>query len=451
MQRARLLATCGLVFLAGCALQTGSVGDMDAAMGERLALGLGGAESGRPEVEALVTIAAGFPEALRSAVLANKGYQAAQAVEAEAFAAIGVATSARRAQLSTNATFGALREGDPVSKTTSGAASGATLSQLVYDGGASEGAINRATAAALAAQAGRLERGNTIALDAARAWADYWMATERLALLQRKTSDLADLMDQVDRMAANGMIDLAAVERARGQNLDIQLERTGLDAARAEAAVRFEQYFQQVPQKVGRPAEIVSVQMARARATEWKSAPALKRTLAELFAAQGAAEEAHSAFRPRVSLQAGVSSPMDQDSTTDVSAGLRLQYVFGDGGRRKAQLEAAKKRVEALEAQVTDAQRISKAEMDGALVRLDALERSMPLVVQKIKLTKSEAEIARSQIATGQANLQQLISAEIENYRACDKQIQMQAERLAVLLSVAGRTGYLTELIGLTR
>ena len=350
-----------------------------------------------------------------------------------------------------NATFGALREGDPVSKTTSGAAGSATLSQLVYDGGASEGAIDRATAAALAAQAGRLERGNTIALDAARAWADYWMATERWALLQRKTGDLADLMDQVDRMAANGMIDLAAVQRARGQNLDIQLERTGLDAARAEAAVRFEQYFQQVPQKVGRPVEIVSVQMARARAADWKSAPALKRTLAELFAAQGAAEEAHSAFRPRVSLQAGVTSPMDQASTTDVSAGFRLQYVFGDGGRRKAQLEAAKKRVEALEAQVTDAQRISKAEMDGALVRLDALERSMPLVAQKIKLTKSEAEIARSQIATGQANLQQLISAEIENYRACDKQIQMQAERLAVLLSVAGRTGYLAELIGLTR
>ena len=74
----------------------------------------------------------------------------------------------------------------------------------------------------------------------------------------------------------------------------------------------------------------------------------------------------------------------------------------------------------------------------------------MPLVAQKIKLTKSEAETARSQIATGQANLQQLISAEIENYRACDQQIQMQAEKLTLLLTVAGRTGYLTEVIGLT-
>lgn len=450
MRRARLLAACGLVVLAGCAAQTDSVGDMDAAMGERLAQGLEGAGSGRAEAGTAVTIAAGFPDALRSAVLASEGYQTAQAFEAEAFAGIGVATSARRAQLSANATLGALREGDPVSETTTGAAGDVTLSQLLYDGGASGGAINRATAAALAAQADRLDRGNMIALEAARAWADYWMASERLALLQRKTGDLGDLMDQMDRMAANGMLDRAAVENARRQYLDIQLERTGLEAARAEAAVRFEQYYKQAPGKVGRPSELVSVQMARARAAEWKSAPALKRTVAELFAAQGAAEEARSAFRPKVSLQAGVMSPMDQDDTTDVTAGLRLQYVFGDGGRRKAQLEAAEKRVEALEAQLTDAQRIAKAEMGGAIVRLDALERSMPLVAQKIKLTKSEAETARSQIATGQANLQQLISAEIENYRACDQQIQMQAEKLTLLLTVAGRTGYLTEVIGLT-
>lgn len=450
MRRARLIAACGLVVLTGCAAQMGSVKDMDAAMGERLAQGLEGAGSGPAEAGAAVRIDAGFPEALRGAVLASEGYQTAQAFEAEALAGIGVAASIRRPQLAANSTVGGLREGDPVSKTTTGAAGDITLSQLVYDGGASGGAINRATAAALAAQADRLDRGNIIALEAARAWADYWMATERLVLLKRKTGDLGDLMDQMDRMAANGMLDRAAVERARRQYLDIQMERTGLEASRAEAAVRFEQYFQRAPEHVMRPADLVTVQMARARATEWKSAPALKRTVAELFAAQGAAKEARSAFRPKVSLQAGVISPIDQDDTTDVTAGLRLQYVFGDGGRRKALLEAAEKRVEALEAQLTDAQRIAKAEMDGALVRLDALERSMPLVAQKIKLTKSEAETARSQIATGQANLQQLISAEIENYRACDQQIQMQAERLVLLLTLAGRTGYLSELIGLT-
>ena len=449
MRRARHLAACGLFVLAGCAVEKTSVSTMDAAMRERLAQGLEAPKATEANSGGTVTLTAGFSEALRSAVAANEGYRTAEAYEAEAMAGVGVATSARRPQLSANATLGALREGDPVSDTTSGAAGDVTLSQLVYDGGATGGTINRATAAALAAQADRLDRGNMIALEGARAWADYWMASERLALLHRKTGDLGDLMDQMDRMAANGMLDRAAVENARRQYLDIQLERTGLEAARAEAAVRFEQYFQQNPGKVARPSDLVTVQIARARAAEWKSAPALKRTVAELFAAQGAADEARAAFRPKVSLQAGVMSPMDREDTTDVTAGLRVQYVFGDGGRRKSQLEAAEKRVEALEAQLTDAQRIAKAEMQGAIVRLDALERSMPLVAQKIKLTKSEAETARSQIATGQANLQQLISAEIENYRACDQQIQMQAEKIVLLMTIAGRTGYLTEVIGL--
>lgn len=449
MRRAQNLALCGLVVLVGCTTDVSSVSTMEAGMRDRLAQSLVAQQAMHANSGDTVTLTAGFAEALRSAVSANEGYRMAQSYEAAAMTGVSVAISTRRPQLGINGTVGAMREGDPVSKTTTGAAGDITLSQLVYDGGATDGAINRATAVALAAQADRLDRGNTVALEAARAWVDYWMASERLTLLKRKTGDLGDLMEQMDRMAANGMLDRAAVDNARRQYLNIQLERTSLEVARAEAAVRFERYFRQAPDRVTRPSELVSLQMARARLADWNSAPVLKRTVAELFAAQGAAEEARSAFRPKVSLQAGVMSPMDQDDTTDVSAGLRVQYVFGDGGRRKSQLEAAEKRVEALEAELTDAQRIAKAETESAMVRLESLERSMPLVVQKISLTKSEAETARSQIATGQANLQQLISAEIENYRACDQQIQMHAEQIVLLMTIAGRTGYLTEVIGL--
>ena len=449
MLRSQYFAVWAVALLAGCASDAGSIGEMESEMRESLAQDLDFAEPDNLNNHGSITTSAGFSEALRSAVLANDGYSAAIAIEAEAIAGIGVSSSARRPQLVANSTLGVIREGAPTSNTTSGAAGDVTLTQLVYDGGALNGAITRATAAALAAQADRRDRGNMIAVDAARAWTDYWMASERLVLLQRKTADLGDLMAQMDRMAVNGMLDRASVERARRQYLDIQLEQSGLEAARDEAAARFEQYFQQEPKSIGRPVDLVTVQMARSRAADWKSAPALKRAVAELFAARGVAEEARSAFRPRVSLQAGVMSPMDQDDTTDVSAGLRLQYVFGDGGRRKSQLEAADNRVEALESQLRDAQRIAKAEMLRALSRLDALERSIPLVDQKIALTKSEVETARSQIATGQANLQQLISAEIENYRVCDQQIQMKAERFLVLLTVAGRTGYLSDLIGL--
>lgn len=449
MPRLHHMAAFGLVCLAGCASTVTPMADMDSAMNGVLAQGLDAPSDGASAAQSAVALNQGFSGALRGAVLANDGYITAQAYEEEALSGVKVAKSARRVQAGTNLTVGGVREGSPVLDTTYGGAGDVTISQLVYDGGAAGGEINRATAAALAAQADRIDRGNIIALEAGRAWIDTWQASERLALLRRKTGDLDDLMSQMDRMVANGMIDRATVENAKRQLLDIKLERTGLEAARAEAAVRFEQYFKQGTDSIAPPVEIVKSAVVRTRADEWKNAPALKRSVAEIFAAKGAAQEAKSAFKPRVSLQAGVTSPMNPSDTTDVSAGLRIQYVFNDGGRRKSQLKAAEKRVEALEAQFAEAQRGTKAEIDGAIVRLAALETSMPLVAEKITLAASEADVARSQITTGQANLRQLISAEIEHYRACDQQLQMQSERLILLLTIAARTGYLTEVIGL--
>lgn len=449
MPRVRYLAAFGLVCLAGCASGVSTVEEMDTAMNEVLAQGLDAPRDGKPAGKSTVGLSKGFSNALHEAVLVNDGYITAQAYEEEALAGVKIAKSARRVQTGANLTVGGIREGSPVLETSVGGSGDVSISQLVYDGGAAGGGINRATAAAIAARSDRLDRSNLIALEAGRAWIDTWQANERLALLRHKTRDLDDLMGQMDRMVANGMIDRATVDNAKRQLLDIKLEQTGLEATRAEAAVRFEQYFKQPADGIARPAEIVKPAVARARAVEWENAPALKRSVAEIFAAKGAAQEAKSAFKPRVSLQAGVTSPMDPGDTTDVSAGLRLQYVFNDGGRRKSQLEAAEKRVLALEAQFAEIQRGTKAEINGALVRLSALETSMPLVDEKVKLAASEAEVARSQIATGQANLRQLISAEIENYRACDQQIQMQSERLILLLTIAARTGYLTDVIGL--
>lgn len=443
------LPAIGLVLLAGCASGVHSVDDIDAAIGKMLVQGNIVATKDGAAAPTTVALDRGFRDALLGSVLANEGYLSAQASEAAALAEIGVAQSGRRTQFGADMTLGGIREGNPVSDTTLGGSGDVTMSRLIYDGGASTGGINRATATALAAQANRLDRGNLIAIEAARAWVDLWQASERLSLLHRKTGNFVELIKQMDRMVSNGMIDRATAENARRQLLDIKLEQTALEAEKAEAAVRFELHFRQVPDKITRPTEIVTLSMVTARADGWKNAPALKQVAAEVFVAKGALQEAQAAFRPRVSLQAGATSPMDKQDTTDVSAGLQLQYVFNDGGRRKAQLEAAEKRVLALEAQFAEARRAAQADLEGAMVRLKALEKSVALVSQKVDLSASEADVARSQIATEQAGLRQLISAEIENYRASDQKIQMQAERLVLLMTIAGHTGYLTEVIGL--
>ena len=437
----------GAFVLSACAETPPQLDHLDDEIVVRLAAGDMLAQQAET-LDARVDVSKGFKVALLEALEENPGYRAAVKLEEEAAASIDVAASGQRPQITSDSTLGAIYEGDPVSNTTAGIAGGLTLSQLLYDGGATLGSINRATADAVAARAERLDRGNAIVLEAARAWIDVWQYHQRLVWLTTKTSEMDAVVSQIERMASNGMLDRASLDSAKRQIVDIALERATLESQLGDAKSRFERYFGGTPASVENPAKIMTGHVARLRATDWKTAPRLRRSAAELVSAQGALAEAEAAFKPRVSLQTGVMSPMNSDDTTDVTAGFRVEYTFGDGGRRKARLEAARARVDALEARLADEQRDTESQMGAALDRLTSIERSMPLLKQKIALSASEAKTARSQIATGQSNLRNLVEAEVENYRARDQEIRMQAELRLLLLEIAARSGTLTKLIG---
>ena len=434
-----------LVFLVSCDKPTKML-DMRSTVEERLTTyaseepGAGGEP---------IALTQGLAPALLAAVSTNAGYLGALAAEAEAMGQVGVAASARRPQITGNANIGGILETGSNADTTTGVAGGVNLSQLVYDGGASASAMNRSTALALSAQAGRVVQGNEIALSAARAWIDVWQYSERLRLMRDRTSQMDMLVEQIERMASNGMLDKASQENAQRQIVDIKLEESLLIASQAEAQVLFQRFFNVKPSNVPKPSELVSGAQARTWAQDWQTAPGLQRQAAELLAAQAAVGEARSAFWPRARLQAGALLPLESGESTDLTFGLSLEYSFFDGGRRKKQLEASEARVAATDAQLSDAQRSLEAELQAGLTRLASLERAMPLLEDKLRLSRSEAKTSRFQMLTGQSNLRQLVEAEIEIYRAQDQQIAMHARRQIQLLTIAARTGALCRLVGL--
>ena len=434
-----------LVFLASCDAPT-EMSVMRTTVEERLtthASEVPGAEA------APIVLTQGLVPVLRTAVSTSAGYLGALALEAEALRQVGVVASARRPQLTGNANIGGIRETGTNADTTTGLAGGVNLSQLIYDGGASASAMNRSTALALSAQAGRLAQGNEIALSAARAWIDLWQYSERLRLMQARTSEMDTLVEQIERMASNGMLDKASLENAQGQIVEIKLEESRLIAGQAEAQVLFQRFFNAKPANVTKPSELVSAAQARSLAQDWHTAPGLQRQAAELLAAQAAVGEARSAFKPRARLQAGALLPLESGESTDLTVGLSLEYSFSDGGRRKKQLESTEARVAATNAQLSDAQRGLEAELQAGLTRLASIERATPLLADKLRLSRLEAETLRSQMLTGQSNLRQLVEAEIEIYRAQDQQIATQAERQTLMLTIASRTGALSRLVGL--
>lgn len=437
-----------VALIAGCSISPGDRAGLQGRMSERL--GQEFADT-KPAGKAAAQSAkdGDMIAAMRAAVASSEAYRAATVAVAAAEAQAKAKDSAQRLQISGGATLGTLREGDPVDATTTGAMGDLTVSQLLFDGGEATGAINQAIAAVLAAQAVQLEQGNGIALEAARAWTDGWSAQARLKELRNRTASMDALMSQIDRMAANGMVDRAAVDAAQRQMLDIQLEEASLETALEDALQRFETYFHARPSSIPKPPAIFNIAGNRPDANGWRMAPSLQRAAADLLVAQAEDEQAQAAFSPRVSMQAGLNSPMKQDDSTDLSAGFRVQYVFNDGGRREALREAARSRVESREAALSDAQRTAQAELQASLARLARIERILPMLARKIELSDAEAKTARSQIATGQSSLRQLIDAEVAGFRARDQQIRTEAEALLLQITIAANTGTLISIIGL--
>lgn len=440
--RLRGMVSAAVLALAGCGGTPIAITEMSAALSAEL-------EAASADAEAPVALGGGFVPAVARAVETNAGYRAALAREREAASRVGIAKSLRRPQLNANASLGGIREFGTDRSTTIGVAGGVSLSQLVFDGGESIAAINRATAEVLGARAERAALANDLALEVARAWIDVWQYGERLRLLRERTEEMDILLGQIERMATTGMLDSAALDSARRQIVDIQLEETRLQSDLADAQVRFRLHFRQAPGRPSRPADVITPAAARAQARAPLNAPSIEARAASVIAARHAVEEAEAAFSPRIRLQTGLRTPMESVNPTNGNLGLGFDYSLLDGGRRIHQLEAAIARRAAVEGQLRDTQTALEAELEAALARLVGIERSMPLVAEQIRLSKSEAGTVRSQIATGQANLRQLVEAEIQNYRAHDRQIAMQAERQMLLLTIAARSGALAGVIGI--
>ena len=398
-----------------------------------------------------VRIESDFGKTILQAVEASEEYRAALSLEQALVANIGGAESVRRWQVTGTSTAGAVREkgGTKSSDTTTGIAGGIQASRLIYDGGESVANINSTTAKAVGARVDRIIIGNELAFEAARAWINVWQYERKLDLLKARSTEMETVASQIKRMASNGMIDRATLDSMLRKILTISLERTRLQSDLSQAQVRFARFFDQKSTGLEMPTELLSMSDTRAQAAAWQDAPDLQRSAVELIVAQNSVLAAKAAFRPKAKVQAGVTSPMQNGESTDTSLGIALGYTFSDGGLRKSELDAAEARLDSANASLLGVQRSLKAEMDVAVQQLKAIEQSIPLLEQQITLSASVAKTAKTQLTTGQAKLNEVIEAQIENYRAEDRQITVLAEQRISKLMIASRTGLLGRLINL--
>lgn len=391
-----------------------------------------------------------FEAALLVAVSQNELYRAALAAETAAKAQVDVASSGTRPQISSSLNAGLIQDASSNNgDVEKGAIAGVNLSQLIYDGGETTANVNRANAEVLIAEADRMVRGNDVASRASQAWVDVWKHQSRAELLASRLTKLNELVGQIERMAANGMVDRSVVDSATRERLEFEMVDLNIQADLQDAELRFARLFNTSPARLRLPENVVTATDIRAAVGAPRQAPELQLSAAELIVARSAVARAEAGFEPRIRLQAGLRSPVDQQDDANGSLGLVVEYVIGDGGRRQSQLESATAQMQRSEAQFTASKQAFETEMNISVARLDAIERSLPVVTQREALAAERIETLQSQLATGQTGLSQLIDAEIQLYRVRDQLVTMRAEREILFLTTGARLGLLARQIGL--
>ena len=437
------LPIAALVLLAGCDTPVTSTEELDASVAAMTRGDVTQTDSDPATVRTAVGLEQGYNSALRTAILDNQRFAASIRRYREAGAGIRVSQSGTRPQLTAGTTVGGITGGNE-SGVTTGAAANISLSQLVFDGGATRSEIAGATAQAYSARANIAATGNEVGRDAALAWIDLWQANTHLALLTARLRDVAPMIERIERLITNGIVDRAALAAAQRQFLDLKLEEERLNASLRDAKERFNRYYGSRPNTVAAPQRLFSDAELAQMANTWQDSPALIAAAAELIVAERAVDAAQARTRPTVSLRAGASSPISRSDRPDANVGLVLQHTFGDGGRRAAEIDRLDERLQAGRATFEDTKSGARVDVENALSRHRSLRDTISVLQAQITALDTERETLRSQIASGQANLRQLVEAEVSYYRAQARLIEIRGELSKLEIGMASQTGHLT-------
>ncbi|MEI6797810.1 MAG: TolC family protein [Pseudomonadota bacterium] len=315
----------------------------------------------------------------------------------------------------------------------------ASLSQLIYDGGASASRQTAAQARVLGSQVGRVDAASSAALRAVQAWAQ--VVTSR-ALADAAERSLLALEATSAKIEARSKAGLGSSAEALTAQSRLANDRAALAMAQSDvlqAEAIFAEAFGTPPKPdMALPPLAPSLPQPGA-----EGSPLLIRAQAEVFAAEADRAAALAGRVPAVSLSLGA-IPGER-----VVSGLAAQQALSQARGRKARIAAA-------EAQV-DARRVdldaTRRELDSRLRILTAQERAIEGRVKAARdaaaANEANLDIARSQFQAGTRNLIELLDAERESLSSERVQIQADHDRAVVGYAILAASGDILDLFGI--
>ena len=333
-----------------------------------------------------------------------------------------------------------------------------SISQLLFDGGATAGQVKRFTARTDSAAFTTIDTLENIGRQAGFAYVEVRRLREQITVEQENLATHERTLSDVNALADAGRgrrVDVVQTEARRALAASTVQLLTG-QLYEAEAVYKY--FTGRFPDQLDAPAELAPKMPSRldeAIESALKTHPAVRAGEKALEAARHDRDSARSRMTvPRITIEAGASHNRDIDGivgpNTDRYAMLRLRYNifrgFGDTERvreTEARIDEALANLHGVRYQVERDTRQAWESLASGRVRLPTLE-------QYARASAEVAEGYRLQFQLGQRSLLDVLNAENERFNAASGYIAGRAAVAAGELRLLSSIGGLLEAFGIS-
>jgi outer membrane protein, adhesin transport system len=314
------------------------------------------------------------------------------------------------------------------------------ISQLLYDGGASNARETAAQARVLGGLAGRLDAGSRAALLAVEAWAGVATARALVRVSEASLTALETTTAQIEDRSSAGLgssVD-ALSARSRLANERAAMVAAQSDANRAEAI--FIETFGHPPG----PSLSLPPKAPRAPDGGAEGSPTLQKAEAEVLAAE--AEHA-AALAGRVpSLSVSVSAIPGSQAV----AGLASEQLLSPARGRTARIAATEARIDARRVDLDATRRELESRVRILTAEQLAVADRLAATLAAREANRANLEVARDQFQAGRRSLIELLDAEREALASERQQILAEHDRAVLGYAVLAATGDILDAFGVT-
>lgn len=335
-----------------------------------------------------------------------------------------------------------------------------TLTQMLYDGFQTSGAVQRFEEQQLVSYFELLNQIEDTSLEALRAYLDVSRQRELLELARRNLETHQEVYDQVSASAEAGVARAADLEQISGR---LSLAESNLVIVASnlhDVKARYLRLIGQAPPadagEVELGAGLVPASVTEALKIAYEGNPEFRAAHRDIKAAEASVRENRSGYQPRVDLVAsyGHRSYDDlgfDDSETDGRIGVEFNMNLYRGGSDRARVRSAYEQVNVAKDLRDRACVDIRQEVQIAFNDVRNLESQIP-ILNNHRLSSARVRTAyKDQFDIGERTLLDLLDAENEYFDASRAYVNALYDRKLAVARVQAGMGHLVSSLGLVR